>query len=82
MYERNKLAEARYFLEQMKINVNSFYAFCYNLSAFLSATRSVLYLVKKEVTRTSYWTWYETKKQSQIVKFFIDKRNTSFIKNQ
>jgi hypothetical protein len=38
---RFKLQEAEYFLEQMKRNVDNFAHFAFNLSAFVSAARSI-----------------------------------------
>ncbi len=42
MYEQDKIAEAEYFLSQMLTQIDNVQAFKFNLSAFLTATRSVL----------------------------------------
>ncbi|MCD6209368.1 MAG: hypothetical protein J7J01_00480 [Methanophagales archaeon] len=48
---REKLLEARYFLEQMKERQSDQDAFKYNLSAFLAAARSVTLIMQKEFAR-------------------------------
>lgn len=76
MYERNKLLEAQYFLNQMKSNTNNFEVFCYNLSAFLSASRSTLYFMRREVKGTENQRWYDDKmRESEIFRFFTQKRD-------
>ena len=44
----DKLSEAKYFLERMKEHVMDREAFRYNLSAFLTAFRSVTFIMRKE----------------------------------
>lgn len=76
MYERNKLLEARYFLNQMKSNTSNFKVFCYNLSAFLSASRSILYFIRREVKGTENQRWYDDKmRDSEIFRFFTQRRD-------
>jgi len=45
---RFKLNEAAYFLDQVKAHADEAEAMLYNLSAFLSAARSVLWIMRKE----------------------------------
>jgi len=63
---RQKLEEAKYFLEQMKGRQSDRDAFKYNLSAFLSAARSVTLIMQKEFGKVSdFKDWY-TEKQSMM----------------
>ena len=57
-----KLNEAAYFLELMQKNIDDLDKFKYNLSAFLSAGRSVTYYLQKEFKENSRFNeWYELK---------------------
>jgi len=76
---RDKLNEASYFLEQMKNKQSDRDAFRYNLSAFLSAARSVTLVMQKEFDKAlGFEEWYEKKqevmKQNGDMKFFNEKR--------
>jgi len=78
-YTRDKLNEASYFLEQMKEKQPDRDAFKHNLSAFLSAARSVTLFMKEEFGETpGFKEWYEKKqevmKQDGDMKFFNEKR--------
>jgi hypothetical protein len=77
MHEREKLNEAKYFLRHMEASVNSPDAFQYELSAFLSAARSVLqYALEESKQKPNGQRWYETQVSgSTILKFFKDKRD-------
>ncbi len=77
MNEQSKLDEARYFYSQMAREVNNRKAFAYNLSAFLSATRSVLQYAEKEAqNKTGGKQWYESQiAASPVLGLFRDKRN-------
>jgi len=69
-FARDKLGEARYFLERMVENQSERDAFKYNLSAFLAAFRSVTYVMKKEFERCDdFIDWYKT----QIARLKTDK---------
>jgi len=75
MEASEKLAEAKYFLTKMNESIDDRPVFKFNLSAFLSAGRSVTFYLKKEFNE-----WY-TKKQVEIekdllLKFFNNKRVT------
>lgn len=76
----DKLDEAKYFLEQMKINVTDKQVFLYNLSAFLSSSRSITWVLQKEYSENpKFKKWYEEKKKEmekdKLLRFFIEKRN-------
>lgn len=77
MYEKAKLEEAKYFLQQMEALVNEPTTFLYVLSAFLSAARSVLQYTYEEVKKNPRkLKWYEKQVNgNSILKFFKDKRN-------
>ncbi len=54
MYEKDKIIEAEYFYSRMSQEQNDRDAFRHNLSAFLSAARSVLqYALKEAETNTN-----------------------------
>lgn len=58
---RDKLNETRYFLECMKASSFHVDAFRYNLSAFLSAARSVTFVMQKEFSSIAGFNgWYAT----------------------
>jgi hypothetical protein len=78
MNKKEKLKEAEYFLAQMKVEQDNRERFEFNLSAFLSATRSVLQYAYEEVKKegTREMKWYENSVSgSQILKYFKDKRD-------
>jgi hypothetical protein len=78
MHEKEKLKEAQFFLDRMKENVDNTEDFKFNLSAFLSASRSVLYYALEEVKNTSHQNWHDSKiSGSTIFKYFKDKRDIS-----
>ncbi|MDD5510536.1 MAG: hypothetical protein PHI12_06995 [Dehalococcoidales bacterium] len=56
---RRKVEEAKYFLHMMKQTFEDDDCFSYNLSAFLSAARSITYHMQKQYKRRSGFTeWY------------------------
>ncbi len=60
MREASKLGEAEYFLSEMARVYENHRLFQYNLSAFLSAARSVLqYACKEATSRPGGQAWYE-----------------------
>lgn len=76
MHEKKKLAEAKYFLERMRVVESNYNEFLYNLSAFLSSTRTITQYIIAEVKKNKNVNWYETKmNNSDILKFFISTRN-------
>ncbi|MGD0655872.1 MAG: hypothetical protein ABSA16_16165 [Thermoguttaceae bacterium] len=83
MFEQTKIDEARYFLSKMEVSLNDRKSFCYELSAFLSASRSVLQYVFEEVggntgSKPRDKLWYDTQvANNPIFKFFKDKRDVS-----
>ena len=57
---RQKLDEAKYFLSQMEANVINISNFKFNLSAFVSASRSVtLFMQKEYATEKKFSGWYK-----------------------
>lgn len=77
MNEKKKLEESRHFLSKMEQVQDEKFEFKCNLSAFLSASRSVLQYAYEETKETkSKLQWYEsTVSKEPILKFFKDKRN-------
>ena len=61
---KQKLLEAKYFLERMIENQAERDAFKYNLSAFLAAFRSVTMIMQKEFNRVAGFTdWYRVQQE-------------------
>jgi hypothetical protein len=77
MYEKNKLAEAKYFYSQMIKNRGKRDVYSHNLSAFLSASRSVLQYASEEVrTKPNGQRWFDDYVfKTPIFKFFKEKRD-------
>ena len=58
-HTRQKLDEAHYFFEKMKESVEENNVFGYNLSAFLTAARSVTLFMQKEYSdKIGFDNWY------------------------
>ncbi len=77
MIERDKLEEAKYFYDRMlEVQMNREF-FTYNLSAFLSASRSILqYAYNKIKNDSDKKQWYNNWiSKSPVLKFFREKRN-------
>jgi hypothetical protein len=76
-HERKKIDEATYFYSQMLQELNNRETFNFNLSAFLSAARSVLqYGLKEAKTKKGGQRWCETRiAGSRVLSFFKDKRD-------
>jgi hypothetical protein len=77
---REKLQEAMYFLQRMENEQADRDAFKYNLSAFLSAARSVTFYTQKEFARVpDFELWYATEQEAMrrdpIMPFFLEARN-------
>jgi hypothetical protein len=77
MYETEKLEEADYFLKQIVSAREDRKAHKHNLSAFLSAGRSVLQFANKEAAaKPGGQAWYDAYViGNPVVKFFKDMRN-------
>ncbi len=77
MNEKKKLEEAKYFLSKMNEEQKTKENFIFNLSAFLSATRSVLqYALKESVQKTGGQNWYDKLMSiSPELRFLKDERN-------
>ena len=76
----DKLSEAKYFFERMKEHVMDREAFRYNLSAFLTAFRSVTFIMRKEYREISGCREWYCKKQIEMkkdekMKLLKEKRN-------
>ena len=78
MYELEKLNEASYFFTRMQRERDAPLHFSYNLSAFLSAARSVLQFASKEAKQKNRQHWYDEWIENQpVLKFLRDRRNVS-----
>lgn len=78
----NKLEEAQYFLNQMKKYLDNPKVLGFNLSAFITAARSITYFMQKEyVHNLRFENWYNSKqeemKKDTICKFFHNLRNAN-----
>jgi len=83
MHERRKIAEAEYFLARMEENRDSHEYFYYNLSAFLSASRSVLQFALEEAKiKAGGQAWYDQIMQANTVLlgFMRDRRDENIHK--
>ena len=74
-----KMEEARYFLSCMKSDLINVSHFKFNLSAFLSAARSVTLIIQKELSPVpGFSDWYSRKQNKfetdKLMKFFNKKR--------
>jgi hypothetical protein len=79
MHEKKKFKEAVFHFDEMKKNASNPTAFEFCLSAFLSASRSVLQYARAELEKNSErLKWYDSYfSKHPILKFFRDKRNTN-----
>lgn len=76
MNEQYKIEEASYFLTRFPLSISQPKEFSFELSAFLSAARSVLQFAYDETkTKPGSKAWYENQMQNKVVKYFRDKRN-------
>jgi hypothetical protein len=76
MYEQAKIDEAQYFLLGMVREKDIPKHFIYELSAFLSAARSVLqYALKEAELKVGGRNWYDQHMQDRILRFFTDERD-------
>ena len=82
---QQKYNEAEYFLEMMKDNDENHQRFEYNLSAFLSAARSVTFVLQEESSKNlEFDEWYCKKqmqmKRDKLFKFLKKKRDRAIHK--
>jgi hypothetical protein len=79
MHDQQKLDEARFFIGAMTTSVEDSMAFRFNLSAFLSAARSVLqYALEETKSKTGGQAWYNAQMVSNpVLRFFKDKRDVN-----
>ena len=77
MYEKSKLKEAGYFYSRMVSEIDNRDNLLFDLSAFLSAARSVLqYAFKEAQTKYGGQQWYDNHiTSSKVLAFFKDKRD-------
>lgn len=77
MYEESKLKEAWYFYSRMISETDNRDNLLFDLSAFLSAARSVLqYSLKEAQTKSGGQQWYDDHiTSSKVIDFFRDKRD-------
>lgn len=77
MNERSKVEEAEYFFKQILISKNDRKIYHFNLSAFLSAGRSVVqYIYEKAKSKPTGQSWYDkTIKEYPIIGYLKDKRD-------
>jgi len=77
MYEESKLKEAWYFYSRMVSETDNRDNLLFDLSAFLSAARSVLqYTLKEAQTKSGGQQWYDSHITSRkVLAFFKDKRD-------
>jgi len=71
MNEKIKIKEAKYFLLRMKAVESNYEEFTYNLSAFLTSTRTVMQYCCEEATNNGQRPWYDSAMDSSdVLKFF------------
>src|SRR5688572_4812603 len=76
---KNKRDEMKYFLEQIRATIATPQYVQFNLSAFLSAGRSVTYIMQKVCAHVpDFGTWYKAQqdamKKDEVSCFLFDKR--------
>ncbi len=74
---REKLAEARYFRAGMDRNANDLTPFKCELSAFLTAARTVLQYLRDECGNAGRQGWYDNKMADQMFRFMGCQRNVN-----
>lgn len=77
MNEKEKLKEAKYFYSQMSRNKRNKEKFLHNLSAFLTAARSILqYSLEEAKNKNNGQSWYDNYiSNDRVLKFFKEKRD-------
>ncbi len=79
---RNKLNEARFFLEKMSRNYRKS-TFNYYLSAYISAARSVLWIMRSEYHDVEGWEgWYSAKEPNTNETLFLRKINDIRVRSE
>ena len=79
------LDETQFFLSKMEENQESFPDFNYYLNAYISAARSVLWIIKNEYCKVSGWLeWYDSTEvdhdKELLLKGIVEMRNRSLKK--
>ena len=74
---RRKLHEARYFRRWMERNASDRLSFTYELSAFLTAARTVLQYLHRECCHLGEPNWYESQMANGTLRFFKDQRDVN-----
>ena len=73
-----KVQEARYFLNQLSNLVAKHDEFRFNLSAFLSAARSNIQILRdKYLSKPRFQAWYDNTMSDDLLRFFRDTRDVS-----
>lgn len=76
MNENYKFNETKYFLNRLLEEKEHIDSFKYNLSAFLSSSRSILQYMYEETKGKSIQNWYDNYvNSSNLIQFFRNKRN-------
>lgn len=77
MHEKMKYEVASFFYSKMRETPGG-KEFRYYLSAFLSAARSIFqYSIKEGKSKPGWRKWYEDKMNSEVMKYFRNKRNSN-----
>jgi hypothetical protein len=72
----DKLDEAKYFLDRMREHQTDAAVFRYNLSAFVSAARSVTLMMQSEFAKRAGFTkWYVPKRRDMVVDLLMKDLN-------
>lgn len=78
-----KLSEAEFFLEKMRSEYDKHDDFEYYFSAFISACRSVLWVLKAECGKNENWLlWYESKVPKEDELRFLKKTNEIRVRSE
>lgn len=78
---RKKFNEAQFFLELMDLNCNSFPNFNYYVSAFISAARSVTWIMGCEYNDQPGWKeWFKSREPTEVDDEFLKMTNKIRIK--
>ncbi|MBU1180527.1 hypothetical protein KJ885_06295 [Patescibacteria group bacterium] len=83
MDEKKKLGEAKYFFKLMSRNKKNKEKFLYNVSAFLTAARSILqYSLEEAKNKSNGQFWYDNYiSRNIILQFFKKSEMLTYMKN-
>ena len=78
-----KLSESKFFLDKMKESYMKHDEFDYYFSAFISACRSVLWVLKAECKKNEEWlAWYEAKEPTKEEALFLKQSNEMRVRSE